>query len=55
LAEILPGVVSIKELKRFNWGPGIMGHAWHEGGFFFVVYFALFFGLLYGAVDTRGR
>ncbi len=53
LAEILPEVVSVARLKRFNWGPGLMGHAWHEGGFIFVVYFALVFGLLYGAVDTR--
>lgn len=53
LAEILPQVVSVARLKRFNWGPGLMGHAWHEGGFIFVVYFALVFGLLYGAVDLR--
>lgn len=53
LAEILPDVVSIAELRRFNWGPGIIGHAWHEGGFIIVIYFAGVFGLLYGAMDTR--
>ena len=53
LAEILPKVVSVAKLKLFNWGPGLMGHVWHEGGIIFVVYFALVFGLLYGAVDTR--
>ncbi len=53
LAEILNDVVTVKTLKQFNWGPGLMGHAWHEGGLLFVGYFALVFGLLYGAVDRR--
>ncbi len=53
LAEILSNVVSVAELKRFNWGPGLIGHAWHEGGFIFIVYFAIVFGLLYGAFDER--
>jgi len=53
LGEILPAVVTVTELKRYNWGPGLMGHAWHEGGFLLVVYFAIGFGVICAAIDQR--
>ncbi|MBX3385215.1 MAG: hypothetical protein KF768_01445 [Phycisphaeraceae bacterium] len=34
-----------------NLGPGIIGHGWAEGGLIGVVGYALFFGLLTGAID----
>ncbi len=53
LSEILAKVVTVAEMKRYNWGPGLMGHAWHEGGWLMVVYLAVGFGLVFAAVDHR--
>lgn len=53
LAEILRKVVTVRSMKTYNWGPGIMGHAWFEGGFVFVAYFAIGFGVMFAAIDRR--
>jgi hypothetical protein len=46
------GIVVANEMNRGeNLGPGVLGQSWTEGGFLAVAAFALFFGVLYGAVD----
>lgn len=34
-----------------NLGPGIIGHGWAEAGWIGVIYYAAFFGLVFGAAD----
>lgn len=34
-----------------NLGPGVIGHGWSEAGYFGVIYYAIFFGLVVGVID----
>ncbi len=35
-----------------NWGPGIVGHAFHEGGYFFLFFYGALFGVILKTIDT---
>ena len=35
-----------------NWGPGIVGHCFHEGGLWMAVFYGLFFGCLFKLLDV---
>jgi hypothetical protein len=38
--------------SKVSWGPGIVGHIAHEGGWPFLLFYAAFFGFMFKYFDT---
>ena len=34
-----------------NWGPGLVGHGFHEGGYFFIIFYAALFAAFFRCLD----
>lgn len=51
LGHFLPGDVGQWRFGYVNWGPGIVGHGFHEGGLHMLVFYGLLFGVAMRFVD----
>jgi hypothetical protein len=53
MGKTLPLSLNRTEFNQITFGPGVIGHGWHEMGIFGIAYYGIIFGLLTRAMDDK--